>query len=134
MATLVARGEEIGFTIIPYENLDVPVEEALKANPSDDVLGFITTDSKTMERKFTYTESGVNIESTTHWTIPLMKEFPMIEQDKTWIVYTCDPEHAACEFSDLLTVGQIMHIYNWDIWRVNEKKGTIAVVTEYEWY
>lgn len=134
MATCLARGDDIGFTIVPYHDLDTPVKEALKANPSDDVLGLITTDVDTMERKFTYTESGVNIETTNHWTITLMKEFPMVEQDRTWIVYTCDPEGASSEFSDLLPAGQTMHIYNWDIWRVNEKKGTVAIVTGYEIY
>ena len=41
MATLISRGEDIGFTILPY-SLDRPIHEELIAHPSDHVLGYIT--------------------------------------------------------------------------------------------
>ena len=138
---------------MPYE-LDKPVEEALKENRTDPTLGFITCNKETYERTFTYTESvaraqpttdadgqtpirtesGTTISTTDHWSVKLLNEFPYLESEHSWVVYTCDPEEVPHSFNELTAVGQCLHVYNWDTWKVEEKKGSVAVVTRYEIY
>jgi hypothetical protein len=118
---------------MPYE-LDTPIEEALKENRTDPTLGFVTVNKETYERTFTYTESGTTISTTDHWSVKLLNEFPYLESEHPWVVYTCDPEEVPDSFNELTAVGHTLHIYNWDTWKVEEKKGSVAVVTSFEIY
>jgi hypothetical protein len=134
MATEVARGDDIGFTILPYSLETKPVKDELKANPDDRVLGYVTYDEETGKRTFTYTESGVAIE-TEHWCLKILKEFPYAEESGPWIVYNCNPEKVIHAFGKILgNYAQSLHIYNWDLWRVQGKDGLVAVVTSWEHY
>ena len=133
MPTCLARGADIAYTLMPYE-LDKPIEEALKENRTDETLGFVTYNEETGERTFTYMESGNSVVISDHWSIKLLKEFPYLESEHSWVVYTCDPEEVPHCFNELTAVGQCLHVYNWDIWMVEEKKGSVAVVTSYEIY
>ena len=86
MAKLVSSGKDLGYTILPYM-LDKPLQLELFANPSDYVLGYITFNEYTGERKFTYTESRSPIKAKKHWSLDIMKEFPYCEHNGPWIVY-----------------------------------------------
>jgi hypothetical protein len=133
MPTNLSRGDEIGYTLMPYK-YDMPLDQNLAQTPDDSVLGYITTNPDTFERKFTYTESGTPVEAPNHWSLPLLKEFPMVEQKGPWILYACSPEDVPSAYNHLLVTGHALHIYNWDTWRVEGKKATVAVVTSYEIY
>ena len=130
MAKLISRGEDIGFTILPY-SLDTPIQQELIAHPSVHVLGYITHNKDTGERKFIYTESGVSTTIEDHWSLAILKEFPYIEHDGPWIVYSCSPEKMKLEFGKLLT-SESLHIDNWDIWSVVGKNAKVAVITSQE--
>jgi hypothetical protein len=131
MATLISRGEDIGFTILPY-TFDTAVQKELLDHPSDYALGYITYDKNTGERKFTYTESGKLMESD-HWSLAILSQFPYCEKDGPWILYTCSPEKTASEFGKILKMThESLHIYNWDIWSVQGKDAKVAVVTSWE--
>lgn len=132
MAIELARGDDIGFTIMPY-SLDKSVQKVLKANPDDNVLGYVTYDEETGKRRFTYTESGSQTEAEEHWSLYVLKEFPYCEESGPWIVYSCKPEEAAHAFNKLLLL-HTLHIYNWDIWTVKAKEKSVAVVTSWETY
>ena len=131
MATVVCRGEDIRFTILPYP-LSTPIRQELLARPSDYVLGYVAY-NLTGERTFTYTESGRLIPIDDHWSLAILKEFPYVEQNGTWIVYNCSPEKTKLEFHKILS-GESLHIYNWDTWSVKSKKAKVAVITSYEVY
>jgi hypothetical protein len=134
MATLVSRGEDIGFTILPY-TYDAPVQQELIAHPSDVVLGYVTYNEETGERKFTYTESGGVTEADVHWSLSILKEFPYCEKSSSWIVYRCAPEETGLAFGNIISkYHQTLHIYNWDIWSVEGKSAKVAVVTSWEAY
>lgn len=134
MATRIVDGKDIGYTIMPYE-LETPVQEEVINHPNDCVLGYVTYNKETDERKFTYTESGKLNPVDTHWSLSILKEFPYLEQDGPWIVYNCPPEEARLAFGNILSkYHQCLHIYNWDIWSVVDKKGKVAVVTSWEVY
>jgi hypothetical protein len=132
MATLVSRGADIRFTILPY-SLDTPIQEELISHPSDYVLGYVTHTIETGERKFIYTESGGLTDVEDHWSLAILKEFPYIEQNGPWIVYNCSPEKAKSAFGKILS-GESLHIDNWDIWSVKSKDAKVAVITAWEIY
>ncbi|NBO55345.1 MAG: hypothetical protein EBU84_12315 [Actinobacteria bacterium] len=132
MATLISRGEDIGFTILPY-SLDMPIHEELIAHPSDHVLGYITYNKETCERKFIYTESGSLTPIEGHWSLAILKEFPYAEKDGSWIVYSCSPQKAKLAFGKILSTGSL-RIDNWDTWSVNVKDAKVAVITSCEIY
>jgi hypothetical protein len=131
MPTCLARGDEISYTIIPYE-YERPLEEIITKHRTDDTLGYVIHDKDTGLRTFTYTESGNKTVVTDHWSLNLLKEFPYLEKQHSWIVYTCQPEDVSDSFNDLLHIGQTLHIGNWDIWKTEEKTGSVAVITSYE--
>ena len=132
MATIVCRGEDIRFTILPY-SLDTPIQQELLAHPSDYVLGYVTYNQETGERKFTYTEPGALTPIEDHWSLDVLKQFPYVEQDGSWIVYNCSPEKAKLAFQKILD-GESLHIDNWDTWSVDAKDAKVAVVTSWEIY
>ena len=132
MATLVCRGEDIRFTILPY-SLDTPIQQELLAHPSDHVLGYVTYNQETGERNFTYTESGRLISVLDHWSLAVLKQFPYVEQNGPWIVYNCSPEKAKSAFGKILD-GETLHIDNWDTWSVDSKDAKVAVITSSEIY
>ncbi len=123
MAKLICRGNEIGFTILPWR--EDGLHDLLIKKPSDYVLGYVTRN-----RKFRYTESGKSIEVDDHWTLDILKEFPYIEEEGQWIVYTCSPEKTKDKFD--LYDGVCLMIDNWDIWSVTGKNSKVAVVTSFE--
>jgi len=134
MVTLISRGNDIGFTILPY-SLTTPVQQEILTRPSDYVLGYVTHNKETGERKFTYTESGGATEINNHWSLTILKEFPYVEQEGPWIVYSCSPEKTRLAFSKILSkYSESLHIYNWDLWSVEGKEGKVAVVTSWELY
>lgn len=134
MPTCLARGNDIAYTIMPYE-LDMPVEECVSKNRTDATLGYITHNRETGERKFIYTESGNSTTVTEHWSLNILKEFPYLEAEHAWVVYMCAPEDVRSSFDDYIeSYHHTLHIYNWDIWTTEEKKGSVAVVTSYETY
>lgn len=134
MATLVCRGEDIGFTILPYpRSFSTPIHQELLAHPSDYVLGYVTYNQETGERNFTYTESGRLITVDDHWSLAILKEFPYVEQDGPWIVYNCSPEKTKLEFHKILH-NESLFIENWDTWSVQCKNAKVAVITSWELY
>ena len=134
MATLVCSGEDIGFTILPYpRSFSTPIQQELLAHPSDYVLGYVTHNQETAERKFTYTESGALTDTKHHWSLDILKELPYLEQSGPWIVYNCSPEKTKLAFHKILS-GESLHIYNWDTWSAKSKKAKVAVITSYEVY
>jgi hypothetical protein len=126
MAKLICRGNDLGFTILPYSGSNNELQEELIDNPSDEVLGFVTR-----ERRFRYTESGTITEVGNHWSLDILNEFPYIEEDGPWIVYTSCPEHAEVAFHKI-GGNEVLHIHNWDTWSINGKQGKVAVVTSFE--
>jgi len=132
MAKLISRGEDIRFTILPY-SLNKPIQQELIAHPSDYVLGYITHNKETGERKFIYTESGGLTDAVDHWSLAILKEFPYVEQDGPWIVYNCSPQEAKLAFGKFLSIESLW-INNWDIWSVDGKDAKVAVITSWEIY
>jgi hypothetical protein len=134
MASLVCSAKDLGYTILPYSRqFDESVEQQLLSHPSDHVLGYITYNQETDERKFTYTESGTFVQDNGHWSLSIMKEFPYCEQDGPWIVYTCSPENTQIEFGKIVSkYSETLHIYGWDTWSVSGKNAKVAVVTSWE--
>jgi len=127
MAKLICRGNDLGFTILPYSENDKDLlEEELLENPSDDVLGYVTC-----SRKFRYTESGKVTEVGDHWALDILNEFPYIEEDGPWIVYTCCPEHTQDAFHKI-GGDEVLQIHNWDTWSIAGKEANVAVVTSFE--
>ena len=134
MAKLVAYGEDIAYTIMPY-GLEKPVQQELKEHPDNRVLGYVTYDNETGKRSFTYTESSTPTEAEDHWSLSVLKEFPYCEESGPWIVYSCRPEKVLSAFGKIVgKYAQTLHIYNWDLWTVKNKEGTVAVVTSWETY
>ena len=134
MAKLITRGDEIGFTILPY-TLDTPIQQELINHPSDYVLGYVTHNKESGERKFTYTESGCVTEANNHWSLTILKEFPYSEQEGPWIVYSCSPENTKLEFGKIIgKYHESLHIHNWDTWAVEGKNSNVIVVTSWEMY
>ena len=132
MATLVCRGEDIRFTILPYSLL-TPIHQELLAHPSDYVLGYVTYNQETGERKFTYTEPGALAPVEDHWSLAVLKQFPYVEQHGPWIVYNCSPQKAKSAFCKILSI-ESLHIDNWDTWSVDGKSAKVAVITSWEIY
>ena len=132
MATLVCRGEDIRFTILPY-SLDTPIQQELLAHPSDYVLGYVTYNQETGERKFTYTEPGALTPIEDHWSLDVLMQFPYVEQNGPWIVYYCSPQKAKQAFHKILD-SESLHIDNWDTWSVDSKDAKVAVITSWEIY
>ena len=132
MATLVCRGEDIRFTILPY-SLTRPIQQELIAHPSDYVLGYVIYNGYTGERKFTYTESGSLIQANNHWSLAILKEFPYVEHSGPWIVYSCSPEKISSEFNKIIS-GESLYIHSWDTWSVVGKNAKVAVITSHEIY
>jgi hypothetical protein len=127
MAKLICRGSDIGFTILPYTEGDKDsLQDELLENPSDSVLGYVTC-----SRKFRYTESGKVTEVGDHWALDILNEFPYIEEDGPWIVYTCCPEHAQDAFTKI-GGDEVLQIHNWDTWSIAGKEANVAVVTSFE--
>lgn len=133
MATLILRGDDIRFTILPYPRSMPPIQQELIAHPNDYVLGYITYNEENGNRKFTYTESGRLTVVKDHWSLAIMKEFPYVEQSGPWIVYNCSPEKTKSAFGKLLP-GESLSIYNWDTWSVKNKDAKVAVITSWEIY
>ena len=135
MAKRICSGEEIGYTILPY-SLDAPIQQELLAYPSDYVLGYVTYNKETGERKFTFTESGELIEASSHWSLTILKEFPYVEQNGPWIVYRCSPTKTkVAGFNKILSkYSMSLHINNWDTWSVEGNDAKIAVITDFEIY
>lgn len=134
MTTLLSRGDDIRYTILPY-SLDKPIQQELLSHPSDHVLGFITYNQETGERKFIYTESGGLTDVEGHWSLAVLKEFPYCEQNGPWIVYDCSPQQTRLEFGNILSeYSEALHIYNWDTWSVKGKEGKVAVIISWEIY
>ena len=132
MAKLITSGKEIGFTILPY-SLNTPIELELIAHPSDYVLGYITHNNETGERKFTYTESGGLMEANNHWSLSILNKFPYSEEEGPWIVYCCSPEKTKLEYGKILSkTHETLHIDNWDTWSVECKNAKVIVVTSWE--
>jgi len=129
-AKLISRGEDIGFTILPY-SLNTPIQQKLQ--PSDYVLGYITHNKETGERKFIYTESGGLTPVEDHWSLAILKEFPYVEQDGPWIVYNCSPQKVKSAFNKIVS-PEALFIENWDIWSVDVKNAKVAVITSWEIY
>ena len=128
MAKLICRGSDIGFTILPFsERVKNSLENTLLENPTDEVLGYVTS-----SRKFIYTESGTSTEVVHHWSLDILSELPYNEEDGPWIVYTCCPEHAQDAFSEICSEDESLHIHNWDTWSIEGKEGKVAVVTSFE--
>ena len=132
MATVVCRGEDIKFTILPY-SLTTPIQQELLAHPSDYVLGYVTHTKETCERTFTYTESGKLTDVKDHWSLDILKELPYLEESGPWIVYNCSPEKTKHAFGKILS-GETLHIDNWDTWSVQGKDAKVAVITSWEIY
>jgi hypothetical protein len=128
MAKLICKGDDLGFTILPHDSISAIVEKELLENPSDKVLGYVTR-----ERKFRYTESGKVTEVNEHWSLDILEEFPYVEQDGPWIVYTCSPEDAQVAFHKI-GGNEVLHIHNWDTWSITGKESNVAVVTSFEIY
>jgi hypothetical protein len=127
MAKLICKGNDIGFTILPYTEGDKQSLQAeLLENPSDSVLGYVT-----YSRKFRYTESGKVTEVGDHWVLDILNEFPYIEKYGQCIVYTCCPEHTEIAFHKI-GGNEVLHIHNWDTWSIEGKEGKVAFVTSYE--
>jgi len=127
MAKLICRGSDIGFTILPYSESDKnSLQDELLENPTDEVLGYVTS-----SRKFRYTESGTVTEVGNHWSLDILNELPYIEEDGPWIVYTCCPEHTQDAFHKI-GGDEVLNIHNWDTWSIEGKEGKIAVVTSFE--
>ena len=126
MAKLICRGNDLGFTILPYSGSNNKLQEELIDNPADEVLGYVTR-----ERRFRYTESGTITEVGNHWSLDVLSELPYIEEEGPWIVYTCCPEHAQDAFTKI-GGDEVLQIHNWDIWSIEGKEGKIAVVTAFE--
>lgn len=133
MAKLICRGEDIGFTILPY-SLDTPIEKELFDHPSDYVLGYITFNPETGDRKFTYTETGALTEVNNHWSLAILKDLPYCEENGPWIVYNCPPGQTTLEFTKILGSGETLHIDDWDVWSVEGKEYKVAFVTSWEIY
>ena len=134
MATILARGNEIGYTILPY-TLKTPIQQELFAHPSDYVLGYVTFNPETGKRKFTYTESGSLTEATEHWSLAIFKETPYCEQYGPWIVYNCSPQKTRMEFNKIINkYGHSLYIHSWDTWSVAAKKTNVTVITSWEKY
>lgn len=132
MASLISRGKDIGFTILPYL-LDKPLHQELIAHRSDFVLGYVTHNKATGERKFIYTESGGLTEADNHWSLAILKEFPYCEEEGSWIVYSCSPEKTKLEFGKILANShETLHIQNWDTWSVGGKDSKVIVITSWE--
>ena len=131
MPTLLCRNDDIGYTVMPCK-INKPLQLELLANPSDYVLGYITYNEYTGERKFRYTESGSLVQDKKHWSLDVLKEFPYCEQNGPWIVYSCPPEQTRLEFGKILSSGESLHIYGWDTWSVAGKNAKVAVVTSWE--
>jgi hypothetical protein len=129
-AKLICLGKDIGYTILPY-SLDTPIEKELFNHPSDYVLGYVTYNSQTGQRNFTYTETGALTAVNDHWSLAILNEFPYCGQNGPWIVYNCPPEKARLEFGKILT-GENLHIYNWDTWSLESKDSKIVVVSSWE--
>ena len=132
MAKLLSRGEDNRFTILPY-SLHTPIQDELLAHPSDYVLGYVTYNKETGERKFIYTESGGMTPAEDHWSLTILKEFPYVEEDGPWIVYSCSPQKASLAFNKILSI-ETLHIDNWDTWSVDGKNANVAVITSWEIY
>jgi len=132
MAASVSRGDELQFTIIPHE-LTKETQQSLLTYPNKFLLGFVTHNEETGERKFTYTEAGCFSETTSHWSLTILKEFPYLEQTGSWLVFNCRPQKTKNEFNRIVSNLEL-HIDNWDIWTVSGKDGKVAVVTEWEIY
>jgi hypothetical protein len=128
MAKLICKGDDLGFTILPHDSISAIVEKELLENPSDKVLGYVTR-----ERKFRYTESGKVTEVNEHWSLDILEEFPYVEQDGPWIVYTCSPEDTQVAFHKI-GGNEVLHINNWDTWSITGKESNVAVVTSFEIY
>ncbi len=134
MVSVVARGDDIGFTIIPFF-LEESLQTALKDYQDDNFLGYVDTNKNTGKRRFTYLESGSPVVTYDHWSLKVLEEFPFIEQEGPWVIYTTGPEDASTAFDKFVSkYYKNLHIYNWDILRVENKQGLIAVVTDYECY
>lgn len=132
--TLISKGRDLGFTIVPY-TLDTPIQDEVNAQDKGDVIGYVVHNSETEGRRFIYTEVGISVEAPDHWSLSILNEFPYCEKNCDWIVYRGDPEAAACAFSSTLSkYAQTLHVYNWDIWSIGLKKGNVAVVTSWERY
>ena len=134
MAKLISRGDENGFTILPF-SLDTPIQTELIENPSDYVLGYVTYNKESGERKFSYTESGCVTETNNHWSLTILKEFPYCENDGPWVVYSCSPENTSLEFGKIIgKYGESLHIHNWDTWAIEGKNSNVVVVTSWEMF
>lgn len=132
MATRICNGYEVEFTILPH-SLDEESQKDLLTHPNKFLLGFVTYNKETDERKFTYTEAGCFTEATHHWSLTILKEFPYLEQTDSWLVFNCSPKKTRREFNCILN-GETLHIDNWDTWTVSGKDGKVAVVTDFEIY
>jgi hypothetical protein len=127
MSTLICKGKDIRFTILSYY-LDTPIESELNAHPSN-VVGYITYNKETGERKFTYTTQG---SGEAHWSVDILNELPYCKEKCPWIVYSCSPEQTRIEFNKILSkTYQTLHIYNWDTWSVSDTSN-VSVITSWE--
>ena len=134
MAALICRGKSLGFTLLPYF-LETPIRHELLVHPSDDVMGYVTHNKETGKRTFAYVEPSGVTEASDHWSLDILSKFPYSEEDGSWIVYRCSPEHLSSKASTILSNHcQSLHIYNWDTWSVVGKQSNVSVVTSWATY
>lgn len=128
-ATLISRGKDTEFTILPYD-LGTPIEKELATSPSNRVLGYVSAD-----RKFFFVDSNGFTEAANHWSLELLKQHSYHEEEGPWIVYNGPPKKVATAFGKIVgKYAQALHIHDWDIWSVAGKDGCVAVITEWEIY
>jgi hypothetical protein len=132
MAKLLCRGNEVEYTILPYE-LDTPIEEELKNSSSDRLVGYVTHDNDTGDRKFVTLKFGY--EWTLNLALSVLKRVPYGDDVGPWIIYKGSPEKAATAFNNIVgKYAQTIHIHNWDSWRLDYGDTIMAVVTSWETY
>lgn len=130
MVTLVSRGSEIKYTIMQY-HVDTPLEEELESSPCNRVLGYVTEDENTHERKFW--NVGESNGSTLHFSLSILNELPYRHEKGPWIIYRGTPEKTRLAFNKIVSkYAHSSHIYEWDTWRVDGM--LVAVVTSWESY
>jgi len=132
MANLICSYDKIGYTVLQYA-LNPEMTQELIAHPGKHVLGYVTYNSETDQRKFIYTESGVATKAPHHWSLDILKQFPYCESTDSWIIFNCAPHKARVAFQQIL-YGEAAHIDKWDIWSVEGKDDKVAVVTDWEIY
>jgi hypothetical protein len=131
MATLLSSYTEIGFTILPH-TLNAELQQDLRNYPGKHVIGYVTYNKETDEHNFTGTKSEEEItESSTHWSLDIIKKSSYCEGIDTWIVFNCPPQKTKVAFQHIV-FGEKIEIDKWDTWAVEGADAKVAVVTSWE--